>query len=189
MCQTVFTLFANRLAGLFNNSAQKKHFLSGSKGKQTNIPKKTLLLQRPQNRQIQSCVFFWVTQIQSCEREGKGTQRLQSPIWEPTLLSLSPETPLSLASPDPTRPTPTHGRAARTSPAPANPESPRSRRPVSPARSSPGDGGQWWGRGWACAPHLQELQAAVRPGGEPPLRLPLPHRPLRRWDRPRRSVQ
>jgi hypothetical protein len=72
MCQTVFTLFANRLAGLFNNSAQKKHFLSGSKGKQTNIPKKTLLLQRPQNRQIQSCVFFESLKSSRVKGKGKG---------------------------------------------------------------------------------------------------------------------
>jgi hypothetical protein len=99
MCQTVFTLFANRLAGLFNNSAQKKHFLSGSKGKQTNIPKKNLAFTKTSESSNPVVCFFL---SHSNPVVWKGRERDSTPT-EPNLRTNPPEpeprdTPLSRES-------------------------------------------------------------------------------------------
>ena len=125
--------------------------------------------------------IFLIVTLQFFPAQSAAQSKLRSnqPTTNP-ILTWTPE-PESLRLPIRPGPVPTYGRAAaRTSAAAAGPTSPRSLRPAIPARPSPGDGGQQWGRGRARALHLQELQAAVRPDGEPPLSLPLPHRPLRR---------
>lgn len=82
---------------------------------------------------------------------------------------------------------PADGHAARSSSAAAaaaaGPAPVRSRRSAPPGAPPSHDSGRdrRRRRGGPRASHVQELQATVWSGGEPPLRVPLPHRPLRRW--------